>query len=219
MSADLVASITAFLITVMVLSYLAGDNLLFRLAVHLFVGVAAGYVAAVAWWQVLLPRLVVPLLSGAGSARAALALPMLLSGLLLMKAWPPLARLGAPALGLIVGVASAVAVAGSLQGTLGPQLAATVDGMALGSGASLGTLINGGLVMMGLIATLVYFQFSAKVSKDGSLRRPRIVELIALVGSAFIAVTLGALFAGVYAAALTALIERMRFMLGLIGLG
>jgi hypothetical protein len=41
----------------------------------------------------------------------------------------------------------------------------------------------------------------------------------AAVGSVFIAVTLGVLLAGVYSAALTALIERLHFISGFLGLG
>src|SRR3990170_5199413 len=102
MSADLIASAVAFLFTVMILSYLVGDNPAFRIAVHVFVGVTAGYVAAVAWWQVLLPDLILPLVTGTAETRALLAVPLLLSGMLLMKGWPPLSRLGTPAMGMLV---------------------------------------------------------------------------------------------------------------------
>src|SRR3990172_13070471 len=125
MSNDLLATIVAFLLTVMIFSYLAGDNPAFRIAVYVFVGVTAGYVAAVAWWQVLLPNLILPLMAGTPTTRAMLAVPLLLSGMVLMKAWPPLSRLGAPAMGLLVGAASAVAIGGAIQGTLLPQALAT----------------------------------------------------------------------------------------------
>jgi hypothetical protein len=47
-----------------------------------------------------------------------------------------------------------------------------------------------------------------------------LVELAATIGgTVFIAVTLGVLFAGVYSAALTALIERLHFLWALVGLG
>jgi len=57
----LITAIIAFLITLMILSYLIGDNPLFRVAVYIFVGVSAGYVAAVAIRQVLWPDLLQPL--------------------------------------------------------------------------------------------------------------------------------------------------------------
>jgi hypothetical protein len=219
MSPDLAATIVALLLTIMVLSYLIGDGPVFRLAVHIFVGIAAGYVAAVAWWQVLWPDLLVPLVNGTAVDRAVLAVPLLLSGLLLMKVWPPLTRLGMPAMGLLVGAASAVAIGGAVQGTLMPQVSSTLDAFGPGALAAPDALVNGLLVLAGVVTSLVYFQFSARVRADGVVRRPAVVEFIASAGSMFLAVTLGVLFAGVYAAALTALIERLHFMGSFFGLG
>src|SRR5512135_854276 len=118
MSPELIAGVVAFLLTLMILSYLIGDNPLFRVAIYVFVGVSAGYVAVVAWWQVLWPDLVVPLVTGSPMQRALLAVPLLLGGLLLMKGWPPLSRLGIPAMGFLVGTGTAVAVGGAVNGTL-----------------------------------------------------------------------------------------------------
>ncbi|HET6846812.1 MAG TPA: hypothetical protein VFH29_08245 [Anaerolineales bacterium] len=219
MTADMLAGLAALLVTLMILSYLVGDSVLFRIAVSVFVGVAAGYVAVVAWWQVLLPRLLMPLLTGESSVRALLVVPFLLSGLLLMKAWPPLSRLGSPALGLLVGVASAVAVGGALQGTLWPQLSATISGMSIGPNSGVDGLFNGGLILVGLISSLAYFQFSAAAKKDGSIGRPWLINGLGMIGGFFIAITLGALYAGVFSAALTALIERMNFLWTFLGLG
>ncbi|HMN62218.1 MAG TPA: hypothetical protein PJ988_17755, partial [Anaerolinea sp.] len=47
-------------------------------------------------------------------------------------------------------------------------------------------------------------------------RRSPVVESLALVGQVFIGITLGAIFAGVYAAALTALLDRIQFVLTVI---
>jgi len=219
MPADLIASAVAFLLTLMILSYLVGDNPAFRVAVHVFVGVTAGYVAAVAWWQVLLPDLILPLVIGSAETRAMLAVPLLLSGMLLMKAWPPLSRLGAPAMGMLVGVASAVAIGGAIQGTLLPQALSTIEYIDSRQMASLERIVNGGLVFIGVITSLTYFHFSAQERADGSTRRHAIIEIVAAVGSVFLAITLGVLFAGVYSAALTALLERLHFLGGFLGLG
>jgi hypothetical protein len=129
MSPDLVAGVIAFLFTLMIFSYLIGDNPLFRIAIYIFVGVSAGYVATVAWWQVLWPNVVVPVLMGTPMQKAVVAVPILLSGLLLMKAWPPLSRLGLPAMGLLVGTGAAVAIGGAVSGTLLPQINAMVAGI------------------------------------------------------------------------------------------
>src|SRR5512146_3402279 len=128
MSADLIAGVIAFLFTLMILSYLIGDNPLFRIAIYIFVGVSAGYVAVVAFWQVVWPDLLLPFFTGSVMQKVTLLVPFVLSGLLLMKAWPSLTRLGMPAMGLLVGVGSAVAVGGAVIGTIIPQVNATISG-------------------------------------------------------------------------------------------
>jgi hypothetical protein len=63
-----------------------------------------------------------------------------------------------------------------------------------------------------VIATLVYFHFGARAAPDGTVRRYQAIEMVAFAGSIFVAIALGALFAGVYAASLTALVERLHFL-------
>jgi len=219
MYSDFLAGAVAFLLTLMVLSYLVGDNPLFRIAAYVFVGVAAGYVAAVAFWQVLYPDLIVPLLRGTSMQRVTLAVPLLLIGLLLMKAWPGLTRLGMPAMGLLVGAAAAAAIGGALVGTIFPQVDATIRPFTPQNLLAPEVLFNGAVVLAGVIATLVYFHFGARTAPDGSVKRFVPVEMIAAVGSIFVAMTLGVLFAGVYSAALTAMIERLHFLASFVGLG
>ncbi len=217
---DLIAGIFAFLLSLMILSYLIGDNPLFRVAVYIFVGVSAGYVAAVAWWQVLWPDLVVPLMTGSTMQRALLAIPLILSGLLLMKAWPALSRLGTPSMAILVGIGSAVAIGGAVTGTLIPQIGATINAFDVSKVSSpLEALINGGFILAGAVTTLVYFHFSAGTTAEGNVRRFGLIEIIAFVGGIFVAIALGVLFAGVYSAALTAMIERLHFFGTFFGLG
>ena len=218
MPTDVLSGAVAFIFTLMTMSYLAGDNPAFRVAVHIFVGIAAGYVAAVAWWQVLWPDLLLPLASGTVVQRAALAVPLLLTGMLLMKAWPPLTRLGMPAMGLLVGAAAATAIGGAVEGTILPQAYATIEAFDTRGGNTPEMLVNGALVLAGVVASLAYFHFSAGLRSDGSVRRFFVLEILAMAGSIFLAITLGVLFAGVYSASLAALIERLHFLGGFLGL-
>ena len=68
----------------------------------------------------------------------------------------------------------------------------------------------------GTVFTLASFHFSAGRAVDGVPKRNRIIEGIAWVGRIFIAITFGVLFAGVYMSALTAMIERLSFILNFI---
>jgi hypothetical protein len=218
LSPDLIAGFIAFLFTLFIFSYLIGDNPLFRIAVYIFVGVSAGYVGAVAFRQVILPDLFVPLLAG----KALLIVPLILGALLLTKVSPRLTQLGMPTMALLVGVSAAIAVGGAVTGTLLPQIGATIElfntRSAVLSAQFFGMIFNGAWILAGVITTLVYFHFGAHTTRDGAVRRFGLIELIAFIGSIFLAITLGVLFAGVYSAALTALIDRFHFVGTLFGL-
>jgi hypothetical protein len=210
-STDVIVGVVSFLLTIMVLSYLIGDNPFFRLAVYIFVGVAAGYAGAVAWHQVLWPKLFHPIVAGTLAQRLLAIVPLLLGILLLAKLSPRAARLGNPAMAYLVGVGAAVAIGGAVLGTIFPQTAATVNMFAL-TGEGIGErLFESSIVLVGTITTLVYFQFGAKTTVTGS-RRGRLNAILGWIGQVFVAITFGTLFAGIYAAAMTALIERISFL-------
>jgi hypothetical protein len=86
---SILGAFTGFILTLLIFSYLFGDNVLFRFAVHLFVGVAAAFMAAVAFYSVLWPRLVEPILYGLPIERLLALVPLALSVLLIAKASPP----------------------------------------------------------------------------------------------------------------------------------
>ena len=212
---DTIAGIVSFLLTIMVLSYLfLGDNPLFRIAIFLFIGVSAGYAAAVVWHSILVPHLVDPLISqllvGPLDASIILTLiPLVLGILLLAKLSPRTTRLGNWSVAVMLGVGVAVGMAGALLGTLFPQTMAVVDAFDLqASGGTAERLFEAGVMLIGTISTLVYFHFGAKAAPEGP-RQGRLVKILGSVGQVFIAITFGVLFAGVYAATLAALIERL----------
>lgn len=222
MNPEFISAIISFLLTVMVLSYLIGDNVFFRLAIHVFIGVSAGYVAIVAFHQVIWPYLFIPLWTAPMMERGLLLIPLVLSALLLMKISPRLSWLGGPSVGYLVGVGSAVAISGAVLGTLLPQIASAVEPFDLFRLGNLGvnpieSLFNGLVMMIGTIGTLAYFHFGARRRADGSVKRNGLIEAIAWVGKLFVALTLGVLFAGVYTAALAALVERIHSLISLLG--
>jgi len=213
LSHDLVTGIFSFLLTLMILSYLVGDNPAFRLAVYIFIGVSAGYVAAVAWWQVLYPKLIIPLFTGSFIERLLVLVPLILGVLLLMKLSPRTSWLGNPSVAFLVGVGAAVAVGGAVLGTLIPQTQASFAVFSPSSAGQtwLSILFYGTIMLVGTISTLVYFHFGARPTAGGP-QRSRLVMWLGGIGQVFIAITLGVLFAGVFAAAMTALIERLNFI-------
>lgn len=220
-SPEFFSGLAAFVLTLFVLSYLIGDQVLFRIAIYIFVGASAGYVASVAWHQVLSPQLVRPLLYGDANQRLLTIFPALLVLLLLFKAIPATSRVGMPSVAFMVGVGAAVAIGGAVTGTIIPQVAASINTFDLAAAAERGNsstlqFFEAGLMMLGAISTLVYFQFTAKLGDDGKYRRNPVTRILALIGGVFIAITFGVLFAGIYSAALTALIERISFLINFI---
>ncbi|MDP1713634.1 MAG: hypothetical protein Q8L41_02725 [Anaerolineales bacterium] len=221
-SLDLITSVISFLFTLLILSYLIGDNPLFRIAVYIFVGVSSGYVAAVAWWQVIMPRLIYPLVYGSVLERSFIAIPLLGALLILMKIFPRWAGLARIAMAFLVGAGAAVIIAGALIGTLIPQISATINAFDVNSASVrnisvVEVIFNGAFILAGTVFTLIYFHFGASPKADGSMRRLGLIETSAWVGRIFIGITLGTIFAGVFAAALTALIERISALINFFG--
>lgn len=218
MPIDLISGAIGFLLTVMVFSYLIGDNPLFRIAVYLFIGIASGYAAAVIVNNVLFAKFQSLPLNDPVQLAIGL-IPFLFAATLLAKLSPRLSWLGTFAMAVLVGVGAATALGGALVGTLIPQAGAAMEAM---NSRSLLDLLEGGVMLAGTIATLAYFQFGAKRASDGTVKRNAILEALAWLGRIFIAVTLGVLFAGVFMAALTAMIERLssiiNFVSSLLGL-
>jgi hypothetical protein len=211
MSIEVISALIGFILTLMIFSYLIGDNPLFRVAVYLFIGVSSGYAAAVVWHSVLIPKLFEPLSDP--NQLALMIIPLILSISLLAKLSSRISWIGNFAMALLVGVGAAIAIGGALFGTLIPQAQAAMEALNFrnsGSGAeALLKIIEGGVMLTGTVLTLAYFQFSAKRAPNGTVKRNNAIEILAQIGRIFIAVTLGVLFAGVYMAVLTAMIERL----------
>jgi hypothetical protein len=66
-------------------------------------------------------------------------------------------------------------------------------------------------MLIGTSTTLAYFHFGTRPTPLGQ-QRSKLVSIMGWVGQIFIAITLGALFAGAFSAALVALIERANFI-------
>jgi len=221
MPSDLLWTLIAFFLTILTLSYVLGDNALFRVTMMIFVGVSAGYAAVLIWYQILLPRLIAPLLSAPLSNNLALAIPLVLGVLLFFKLSPRLSVLGNPSMALLTGVGAAIAIGGAVTGTLFGQIKGAISPFELAGVQSTGGIFSqifGGIILLaGAVTSLAYFHFgAAKKGGETTGRQPGLIQLAGRIGQVFIAITLGALFAGVVAAALAALIERLDFLLTVI---
>ncbi len=201
-------------LTLMIYSYLLGDNPLYRLAVHLLVGVGMGYASVVVIFRVLYPQLIAPLVGGSGQEmQLEVVLLAVLALLLLLKLSPRTAVAGNLAMAFVIGVGAAVAVAGAIMGTLLPQISATALSLQSDAGGSaLYEQILAALVIItGTITSLLYFNFGASPIGEGKTKRPGWVRISAQIGQVFLMITFGSLFAGALIASLSVFTARMLF--------
>ncbi len=218
--------VVAALLTAITLSYAIGDHPVFRIVLYVFIGVAAGYAAAIAVQDVVLPQLVYPILDQAsGVAQIDLVdfgLRAFFSLLLLSKLSPRTARLGNPATALLAGVGAALAVGGAVQGTILPQVNGAARIFDLNAfqlalqggyyGESIQIVLAGMIMVLATVSTLAYFHFGARARGNQEPQRNIFVDVLAWAGSIFIAISLAALFSGVLMSALGALVERFAFL-------
>ncbi len=219
MSVDSVWSITAFILTAgVIIGYLMGEKSpLFKIISYLFIGIAAGYAAVVVIFQVIYPRLLVPFLyPSLGFSRTTAIVPLALSVLLLFKAIPRLSRIGNLGTGVIVGAAAGVIIGGAVLGTLFTQARAAVNLFDPELGVQTGRLVDAVFMLIGTITTLMYFQFGGIRRTGRPVERPKATRFFAGMGRFFIAITLGALFAGVLSATMAVLSERLGFLVQMI---
>lgn len=203
----------AAVLTIMVYSYLLGDNPLYRVAEHLLVGSAIAYAVVVSLHSVMIPRLFARLSEG----HWLYMIPLILGVLLLCKAKTSWADYGNVSLGVLLAVGVALAVAGALSGTIGPQVQDTIVSLNPTDYAERGMfgVIDSIVVVVGTIGALLFFQFS--VSKRDSLddgRRGSIVRTWARLGRLTIMVAFGVIFASVVISRVSLLVGRAQFLLG-----
>jgi hypothetical protein len=201
---DTIGLIIGFTLTLLIYSYLIGDNPLFRLGVNILVGVSGGYAGVVVLREVILP-IFAQLVNNPTSVQSLLWLvPILLALLLILQRLPGFSWLGDNALALLIGVGMAVALVGAITGTLLPQV------LQFGENTSY-TLLEGVAVALLTICTLLTFTFTGKKGADGSWERPLWLRGIAPIGRTVLMITFGFLFAMIISTSLVLLTERVDY--------
>jgi len=195
-----VGLILGALLTFCVLTYLIGDNVLFRLAVYVLIGASAAYAAVVVIFDVLIPRIQ----QGATNPTMLVVtiIALILGAMLLFKVSPRLAWIGNLPVGYLVGVGAATVLGGAIIGTLGPQIVATGAPATSPSGGAPDGLLNV-IVVIGTCVTLLSFGYY-RTQQNAAL------QAVHVVGRRFfLMVALGATFALVFMASATLLFDRI----------
>ena len=192
-------------LTLSLYSFLYRDNPLFKLAEHLFVGVAAAYTFGQVWYLSLYGELLTQLFAlgevEVDASRRLLLLAPTALGLLMLtrlaRRWAWLSRIAfAFFVGLGAGFTIPRYISSFLLAQIGPSLAPVTV-----SWAGLDLLI----ILVGVVAVLVYFFFS--VEHRG------VVGKVSRVGIWFLMISFGASFGYTIMARLSLLIGRTQFLL------
>ncbi|MFN8568331.1 MAG: hypothetical protein U0Z44_12630 [Kouleothrix sp.] len=199
----------AVVLTIMVLSRIAGDNPLFRVAQYLFVGVSLGLAFVVAYHQVLAPA--IRTVGTDQNSAVVYGVPLLLGLLLLprISRRQELSWLANIPLALIFGVGAALAVGGAIVGTLLPQILDTANRPLAGSAAQIaGTIV----LALGTALTLGTFYYTAP--KEGP--SARIAAVTSALGHWILMIAFGFFFASAVQSYLSALTERLGLLIDFV---
>ena len=203
--AGTIATWVAALVTIAVWAYLVGERRLFRLAQHLLAGLATGYLVLLAVREVLLPRLVDPIL--AGTSNVLLWAALLPVAAMIGAAWLP-RRVAAIPIAVLVAATAAFALGGAVAGTLMPQLGAAL----VAPGQSPAALIGAATSALITILVLLAFLHGAP--------RTRLVAACAGVGRWLLIGGIGGWLGFLLVSRLGLLVDRVTFLLnGWLGLG
>jgi MFS family permease len=201
---ELTGLIIGLLLTLFIYSYLIGDNPLYRISVHLLVGVSAAYAAVVVVRQLLLPIWQQVEANPTSPDSLFWLVPILFVLLLLARRLPTVSWLGNTSLALLVGIGAAVSLVGSLTGTLWPQIV----------NVRAATPLQGIIIALLTICTLLAFQFTTLRPRSSGVWQPTIWQRsVTAVGRIVLTITFGALFATLLSTGLILLAERLNFFL------
>lgn len=200
---DLAATVgtwVAAIVTLIVLGSLLGERRAFGWTQHLLAGLATGFLALLAIREVIVPRLVDPMLDG-GAARPELWAGVALVLLAAAVPWLP-RRLAAVPVSVVVGTLAAFALGGAVIGTIVPQLDATI---ARPGPTPAGTVAG----VLGATATgLVLLGFVHGVP------RGRVMTAAAGIGRWLLVIGIGAWLGYLVLSRLVLLVDRLGFLLG-----
>jgi hypothetical protein len=199
-------------LTLMIFSFLYKDNPFYKFAEHVYVGVSAAYVTFYTWDYFLMPKLVLPLAQPLSWNHILVIIPGILGILMLARWFPKVAWVSRWPIAFSVGVGSGLAVVQGMQGLVIPQIRSTllpIIGPSVTMNNPLVNLwtnpINNLIIIIGTVATLVYFYFSKE--------HKGVVGGVAKVGIVFIMVAFGASFGYTVMARISLLIGRISFLI------
>jgi hypothetical protein len=218
---DTIGVWVAALMTLAILSFMYGDNPLYKLAEAIVVGVSAAYWMVVAFWTTLVPNLfgklwptavhswAIPGMSPVRDPHWYLNLaPLLLGAMLLWRLAPRGAWIARWPLAFIIGTTAGMRLVHFLQADFLSQIRAGIVPLVVYDAAAGGfdfwTSLQNAIVFFGTLAALVYFFFS--IEHEG------VVGKVSRVGIWVLMITFGASFGFTVMGRIALLANRVEFL-------
>lgn len=183
---ELIGIWCAVLLTLSIFSYLYGDNPFYKAAEHIFVGVSAGYIFTITFWDTIWPNLfgrLFPSFVKAGfDFDFSYIFPLILGIFMLFRLSKKYDWLSRISIAYIVGMMAGL----KFYVFLNSNLLTQIKSSAINLSGSFFSIINEFIILMGVISGLVYFFFSKE--HEG------IVGKVSRIGIYFLMIKFGASF-------------------------
>jgi len=182
------------LCTIAILSFIYKDNVLFKIAESIMIGVAAGYMLVTLYFQTLHTDLVLRLIYDEDPLKWLLLIPAFLGVLLALRLFPKVSWLSRFPLAILVGVGVGQGLPVVLQASVLEQVRGNViidftgelSRAFIGDWGALSLFTAHILVVVGSLCALIYFYFSkAHTGLFGGLAKFGIIILMIGFGASF----------------------------------
>jgi hypothetical protein len=208
----------AALFTLFILSFLYGDNPLYKLAEAIFVGVSAAYWMVVGFWTGIVQNLfsklapdlvrssVLPGLPESQEQELIYLVPLLLSVLMLMRLSPVGGWISRWALAFFIGATAGIRLLGYLQGDFIRQVQSTILPLVVvgTQGFDFSASLQNLTIVVGVLSCLVYFFFS--------IEHKGVVGGVSRLGIWFLMITFGAGFGYTVMGRIALMAQRLEFL-------
>ena len=171
---EIIGAWLVVLMTLSIFSYLYGDNFFYKSAEHIFVGVSAGYIFAITFWDQIYPNLLgrlFPSFIDAGyDFDISYIIPLILGIFMILRLVPSLSWLARISIAYIVGMAAGL----KFYVFINSNILFQIKSSAIDFSLSYFEIFNQLIILIGVICGLIYFFFSkehkgtiGKISKLG----------------------------------------------------
>jgi len=190
----------AALLTLAIYSFLYKDNIVYKIAEYLLVGVSIGYSIAITWYNVVIAKMVVPIRD---QHNFLIIIPILIGMFMFARFSRKHGWLSKIPISFVIGWGAGVAIPLGFETSIVEHVKNTIAIPWFGGNILL--LVNAIIIFIGVIATLIYFYFSTP--------HKGVIGKVANLGIWYIMIAFGASFGYTVMARISLFIDRAQFLL------